>query len=275
MQSQIKNPQPKVKMRPTDQYRTVKCSFESIINPELDISILHDAMMRTHKLFIHVCQFLRLFVLYCYHEKKDILTIDTNVLDMALLALRKPSCGPKPKNINGEYYKVFMKFRKYYYDALNYPEPEDGVNLSHILGYISTEIVTNINNNIQLNFEKYVKRFVNSSYKLQIEEILKPFTGKQRTNIRKALNRELMKVKEDILTNSSTADPKYLKFIETSRANIFPKDMTESYTVTMKNSPQKFFKGMIYMCLELEKIGTKAFQFFPLRTNIVPKILSY
>jgi len=30
---------------------------------------------------------------------------------------------------------------------------------------------------------------------------------------------------------------------------------------------------MIYMCLEIEKHGTKSFQFFPLRTNIVPKFI--
>lgn len=28
---------------------------------------------------------------------------------------------------------------------------------------------------------------------------------------------------------------------------------------------------MIYMCLEIEKIGTKSFQFFPLRNNIILK----
>ena len=30
---------------------------------------------------------------------------------------------------------------------------------------------------------------------------------------------------------------------------------------------------MIYMCLEIEKIGTKSFQFFPLRTDITPKFI--
>ncbi len=30
---------------------------------------------------------------------------------------------------------------------------------------------------------------------------------------------------------------------------------------------------MIYMCLEIEKIGTKSFQFFPLRTDIAPKYI--
>jgi NifB/MoaA-like Fe-S oxidoreductase len=32
-------------------------------------------------------------------------------------------------------------------------------------------------------------------------------------------------------------------------------------------------KNMIYMCLELEKLEVKSFQFFPLRTNIAPKYI--
>ena len=30
---------------------------------------------------------------------------------------------------------------------------------------------------------------------------------------------------------------------------------------------------MIYMCLEIEKIGTASYQFFPLRTDIIPKYI--
>jgi len=49
----------------------------------------------------------------------------------------------------------------------------DGLNLSHILSYIATDMVTNIENNIKLNFVSYVKRFTNSSFKLNHEEQIK------------------------------------------------------------------------------------------------------
>lgn len=40
----------------------------------------------------------------------------------------------------------------------------DGINLSQILIYTATDMLTNIENNIKLHFFKYVKRFVNSSF---------------------------------------------------------------------------------------------------------------
>ena len=30
---------------------------------------------------------------------------------------------------------------------------------------------------------------------------------------------------------------------------------------------------MIYMCIELEKINSRSFQFFPIRSNIAPKYI--
>src|SRR5205085_5229707 len=36
---------------------------------------------------------------------------------------------------------------------------------------------------------------------------------------------------------------------------------------------QKHFKHMIYMCIELEKVKGKSFQFFPIRSNIIPKYI--
>ena len=55
------------------------------------------------------------------------------------------------------------------------------------------------------------------------------------------------------------------------KVNIFPKEFNTSYEFDIQNNPQNYIKGMIYMCIEIEKIGTKSFQFFPLRNNIVLK----
>ena len=57
------------------------------------------------------------------------------------------------------------------------------------------------------------------------------------------------------------------------KINIFPTEYKNSYEFDIQNNPQKYIKGMIYMCLEIEKLETKSFQFFPLRTDIVPKFI--
>ena len=65
----------------------------------------------------------------------------------------------------------------------------------------------------------------------------------------------------------------YYVFLRHQRANIFPAEFIDSYEFDIKEYPQKYMKYMIYMCLEIEKLGTKSFQFFPLRTNVVPKFI--
>ena len=67
------------------------------------------------------------------------------------------------------------------------------------------------------------------------------------------------------------SNEKYHKWIETHRNNIFPKEFKNSYEFDIQNEPQKYIKSMIYMCEQIEKEGTKLFQFFPLRTDITLK----
>ena len=66
--------------------------------------------------------------------------------------------------------KKNTEFKKFYddeYKNLNYGAKLDGTNLSQILTYMAIDMLTNIENNIKLNFFKYVGRFVNSCFKKQ------------------------------------------------------------------------------------------------------------
>ncbi len=55
--------------KPPDKLRTMKCSFNSIFkNKELTDKIF-DAVNRTNQIVIHTYQFLRLYILYQYHNK--------------------------------------------------------------------------------------------------------------------------------------------------------------------------------------------------------------
>jgi len=92
-------------------------------------------------------------------------------------------------------------------------------------------------------------------------------------NLKIKLNKDLYEIKLDLINNTLLSNKKYHTWINLHKDNIFPYLFTDSYGFDIKNNPYKYMKGMIYMCLELEKIGTKTFQFFPLRTNIVPKYI--
>lgn len=259
--------------KPPDKYRTVKCPLSSIIKDEKNTSIIFDAMMRTHKLVIHTYQFIRLWILDKYYKKEDIPNIDENLIKMVFKALTLESSGPKPKGTNLSLYSEFIQFYNTIYKDLGYKNKIDGKNLSQILGYMAVDMLTNIENNIRMHFIKYVKRFVNSSFKIQNNKIVEETEKGQKTETRKQLNKDLYEIKEDLLNNTLNSNEKYHEWINQHRNNIFPKEFKNSYEFDIQNNPQKYFKAMIYMCLEIEKQETKSFQFFPSRTDIIAKYI--
>ena len=259
--------------KPPDKYRTIKCSLKSIVKNELNQTKLFDACYRTHQIVIHTYQFLRLWILNKYHNKQEIHIITDDTIKMAFKSLLKDSQGPKPKGTNLNLYNEFKKLYDDEYKKLNYENKLDGVNLSQILGYMSIDMITNIENNIKLHFVKYLNRFVNSSYKKQNNELLEKCEKGTKTKLRKELNKDLYEIKQDLLNNTLNSNKKYHEWINKNKVNIFPKEFNTSYEFDIQNNSQNYIKGMIYMCLEIEKLGTKSFQFFPLRNNTVIKFI--
>ena len=259
--------------KPTDQYRTIICSLKSIPKDNLDKSKLFDACYRTHQIVIHTYQFLRFWILHKYHSNQNIPIITDDTIKMTFKALIKDSKGPKPKGSNLELYNEFIKFYDEEYKDLNYSVKLDGKNLSQILNYMSIDILTNIENNIKLHFIKYVKRFVNSCFKNQNNELLEKCEKGTKTKLRKELNKDLYEIKEDLFNNTLKSNNKYHDWINKHRNNIYPSQYNHSYDFDIENNPQNYIKGMIYMCLEIEKEKTKSFQFFPLRNNIILKYI--
>ena len=143
--------------KPPDPLRTVKTSFKSIIKPELNQEIIFDAVNRTHQIVIHTYQFLRLWILNKYHNNQEMSEITTDTISMCMKSIMKSSSGQKPKGNNAILLEEFQK--------LNTFELEDGINLSSILDYYATTMITSIENNIKMRFFDYIKRFVNSYFK--------------------------------------------------------------------------------------------------------------
>lgn len=258
--------------KPHVKYRTMKCPFVDIIKNKKNICKIFDTVQRTHKLVIHTYQFLRLWILDYYHHNKQLPTIDENTIRMCFKVLLLDSRGPKPKGTNLLLLNEFEQFYKNEYSKLEYDNKIDGNNLSQILGYCATDMLTNIENNIKQNFVKYVKRFVNSSFKKSINEQLNKTKNKK--ELEKQLYEELYEIKQDLLNETLKSKEKYHEWINKHKNNIFPKSYEKLHMSDIRLNPQNYIKCMIYMCLELEKIEVKSFQFFPLRTDIAPKYIS-
>ena len=267
----------KLPLKVFDKLRTIKCSLKNILKKDIRlnkhiIEKLFDATCRTNDIIIHTYQFLRLWVLSKYENNLDVPIITENTIKMIFKCLIEASRGPKVKGNNFILLTSLQTFYDDYYSKLGCTIM-DGSNLSQILNYAATDMITNIQNNIKMNFVSYVKRFTNSSFKQQNNELLINASYGQKTRMKKELEKDLYDCKQDLLNGTLNSNEKYHDWINKHKIHIFPYVDGISYEVDIKNNPNNYLKGMIYMCLELEKISAKSFQFLPLRTNIAPKYI--
>ena len=250
-----------MKKKPPDKYKCIKLPLHSILHKDDDNRInifnrIQDAVYRTNYITTKTNLLLRLWCLEKYHNGIEIPTIDENTISMCMKSLLLPSKGPKPKNNN---LKSFNEFK-----ALHYFELENGKNLSSILNYYATTILTSIENNIKLHFFDYINRFINSYFKHQYQDKLND------KEFKKQLFKELYSVKSDIINGTLKSDEKYHNWINEFRYKIVPQSYDKSYHYDVKCHPQKYLKHMIFMNIELEKIDGKMYQFFPLQSSIIP-----
>jgi N-acetylmuramoyl-L-alanine amidase len=250
------------KKEPPDKYRCIKVPFSNILykdKPEETnelFNTLQNSIIRTNNITFKAYFLLRLWILQKYHNNQEIPDITDNIVSIALLSIQKLGKGNKPK---GDNLLLLQEFQKVYNFSL-----EDGLNLSSILSYYKTTMMTSIENNIKIRFFDYIKRFINSYFKHLYQEQMED------KEFKKQLFKELNVVKNDILNNTLTCDKKYHTWINEYRNKIVPIEFEKSYYYDITITPSKYLKYMIFMCLELEKIERKSFQFFPIQTNCIP-----
>jgi hypothetical protein len=253
------------KKEPPDKYRCLKLPITSILfdckekeeEVKKQMDILKKAIIRANAITTKAYFVLRLWVLTKYHNNQEIPEITEDTISMAMKSVIKVSSGQKPKGNNAVLLDEFKKLHTF--------SLEDGSNLSSILDYYGTTMLTSIENNIKMRFFDYIKRFVNSYFKNMYKEEI------DNKEFKKQFYKEINLVKNDIINNTMTCDEKYHIWLKENRYKIVPETFDTSYYYDIKISPYNYLKHMIFMCLELEKLERKPFQFFPIQTNAIPR----
>jgi len=249
------------KNEPPDKYRCLKIPITSILKNDKDteenMKILQNAVYRTNNITTKTYFLLRLWILQKYHNNQEIPEITEDTISMCMKSITKSTLGQKPKGNNALLLQEFKNLHKF--------ELEDGSNLSAILDYYKTTMITSIENNIKMHFFDYVKRFVNLYFKHKYQDQI------ENKEFKKQLFKEINLVKNDIINNTLTCDEKYHSWVQEYRYKMVPPEYEESYYYDIKITPYKYLKHMIFMCLELEKLERKSFQFFPIQTNCIPR----
>lgn len=255
---------------PPDKYTVLKVPLSQIIDGDIVLERLTNASIRLNKLIVHAYQFLELWILHKYHNNKPIPEITEDIIQMLCKALTLKSSGPNPKGINKQYHEEFLKFYETNYKKLGYHDKISGKNLSQMLVYTATSILTGIENNIKNNFMKYIQRFINNSHKETTDKILAGLKGDEKELMKKQLKAEINSIKDDIINNTLNSDPKYHKWINLHRSKILPLNTDKLSYFDINGYPQQFIPCMIYINKELEKLNTKLYQVLPLRKSIIP-----
>ena len=255
-------------------YRTVKTSLKSVIKNKDDIAIINDAVLRTHRIIIHVFNFLKLYCLDTLERIDQLPTIDKKLLHCIKKAVStRDKRGPKAEQT--DIYLDTMKFyENHYKDIMHTSEDLQSDKLSSIFEYEFVNMITVIENHIMNNIDMFINRYINvvldkkgNEDKIKLKNITSD-EKKIRLNKYKA---ELRRVKYDILNNEDECDKKYNSCKKVIRKLFKGLDKSIQYTANTK--PIKLMSGLIKISIAIEKKGMTTINCFPLRTNIVPKYI--
>ena len=279
-----------------DYMKTIKNNINNVLKDKAVLPIINDLVIRTNKIVIHSCNFIKLYCIYLYENNLEFPLIDKNfICDVfKVITKRKDNRGATPEKDYSVLLKNLYKFYNEHYITTIYDNEIIYYDkLSYILAYEAIDIEKNINNNIQEHFITHLNQFVNHSFNLQEQkdEIKKIKDKEVRKERYKSLTNEFKKVKDDLvsLTDELKADEKYHSWIKEHKKHIVPNKPNfdkDSIYYDLHSNTKDYLKSFIYINIQLEKLNDilledtndidkvkqiKLFNILPLRSNIIPK----
>lgn len=296
----MKKAKQKVKVKNKDTFDFMKTNKDNLNNIIIDQSILpiiNDLVIRVNEIVIHTYQFLKLYCLHLYHDNQSLPYIDKEYICDIFKVVTQRKCnsgGYTDGNMPIQLKTLKQFYNLHYKTTINANEILYYDGLPYILAYEAIDMITNINNNIQMHFIDHLNKYVNIMFdvKKKAGEITKNTPDKIiRKELHKQLYDEFKKVKKDLITFTDfTSDEKYHDWINKQQSKLFPNKTSfdkDSVHYDIKSNTQDYLISMFYISNEIEKMnsiiindniqhGTKnkfirQFNVLPMRTNIIPK----
>jgi len=255
---------------------TIKTSLKSILKDyENNFPKINNLVLECNEIVIRTYQFIRLYILYCYYNNKDIPKFDKDTILYFIRACGiRNKCGRKSKN------KIFEDELNNFYDkefqsCINNKPKFNLKNKSYLTPYLAQQIQTSFNNNLKEHFITRIRRFLN---------IMKPDD--------KLNKKDFNKIKNLILLDKIDNVPiQYQNWCKNIKDNYLPKEYEKCYGYDIKINPEKYLFFTIKMNEEIEKLNDKIknnetltdkekqyqtkklFQPIPLRNSIIPNYI--
>jgi hypothetical protein len=240
-------------------FKTIKTTLKSVLLKHSEVQqIITNLVLEMNDLVIHTYQFIRLYILYCFHNNLPFPIFDdkfTFVKYCIKTLGTKSNSGRKSKDT--QLLDTLQEFyTKEYQPLLNYNKISL-VNKSHLIDIIAEQIQVCISTNIQEHFIQHFLRFINKT-----------------TNEITQDKKELFELKHQLLMLEETNE-KFDEWKNTHLEYILPKNIKKSIYYDVKGRQFDYLKGMLYMNSILEIQENKLFQPLPLRNNIIPKNVKF
>ena len=275
------------KVRPPEFFKSIKTSLKSILKrPEINTAKINDVVIKAHKIVIHTLQFLKLYLLRHYDENHQTLPIIdkklVNTVMKVMCGVKEEKRGRPPNKDTVELKDKLTMFYNEHYKPYTQDDKLDYTYMSNVLAYLTEDIITMYENNIQLHYVDYVERFVNVVWKKKIitEKIRKLCKTKTERETRiRSLCSELRKIKNDLLTVDKTAYTSksyYHSWITEQKERILPnksKYQKDSVYYDLKCKVMDYFPCMITMMKQVENELETISNVFPLRSGITPSYI--
>ena len=276
-----------IKEKPPEFFKSTKTSLKSILkHPIINTPILEDAVLRSHKIVVHTLQFLKLYLLHQYQQNSfPVVTKKLINSTLKIVCGEKEEKRGKPANTDTkELQQQLSLFYQEQYEPTMVKEELNYAGLNTVLDYLTEDIVTMYENNIQLHYVEYVERYVNVMWKKKFltEKIRKlGKTKAERENRIRKLCSELRKIKNDLLNVDNVpfqSKSYYHSWIQQQKKHILPnkpKFQEKNIYYDLKCSPMDYLPCMIFMMKQVENEDCKVCNVFPMRSSIVPSYIRF
>ena len=157
-----------IKEKPPEFFKSTKTSLKSILkHPIINTPILEDAVLRSHKIVVHTLQFLKLYLLHQYQQNSfPVVTKKLINSTLKIVCGEKEEKRGKPANTDTkELQQQLSLFYQEHYQPTMVREELNYAGLNTVLDYLTEDIITMYENNIQLHYVEYVERYVNVMWK--------------------------------------------------------------------------------------------------------------
>ena len=187
-----------------DYMKTIKTNLLNVLKDEAILPIIQDLVIRTNKIVIHACQFIKIYCIHLFDNNMQLPIIDKKFISNVFIIITKRN--DKRGSLSEDKYNDEMKRMKSFYEEHYKQTLYDNEviyydKLPYILAYEAIDIETNINTNIKEHFITHLHKFVNITFNLQQhKDEIKQIKDKDiRKEKYKAITDELNKVKYDFL----------------------------------------------------------------------------